>query len=232
MRNKTFFGAILIIFCTCASCWIRKPDDTLFQPNEFINLKLVDGQRFKYLHYKLDDSQLTYIYCEGTYIKKDDIYTIYPVSLDSRDYRCETKQSYNDSIGSKTRIKISTNITSLSSGRVKEYKMIIHLDSKEIVANGIKADTTIDRGLAKTFYVELFFPDAYIFGSQPPPTYESIRSQNIIFDENSNFVNVQFPVTYEDFFYKNIGITQIKDGGRYWIMGDGSKIKKGKILLN
>jgi hypothetical protein len=218
-----------IVFLSCfIACTVRKPDDTIFSPKEFVNFKLIDNERFKYLHYKLD-SIITVEYCEGTYTKQGNLYTIYPKDIGNRDFPCSSKQYQLTGLADKTRIKIKTDIVG---DYLNQYQIVVKFDSKNIAFAGVNIDTTINERIrSHHLEVQVFIPDR-LKNSYPIRSFTSISTSNNNLDTNSNFLDVQIPVSYQTFLYKNPGVIKIQDDGNFWLfVKDGKKIKKGNIML-
>lgn len=228
MTHKIKFATIIIFLSFIISCTTRRLDDTIFSPKEFVNFKLVDNKNFKYLHYKLD-SLITTEYCEGTYTKEGSLYTIYPINIGNKDFPFFLKQDQLTSLAGKTRIKIKTDIIG---DYLNQYQILIKLDSKSITFSGVNIDTIINERIQSHHVeVEISIPER-LKNSYPIRSFTSISTSNSDLNPNSNFLDMQIPVSYQTFLYKNIGVTQIQDDGNYWLfIKDGRRIKKGNIML-
>jgi len=222
MINRKILFFFLAVFCSCHASKLGLSD---FRVKETLSLKFSNDTAFSYLYSHSDTLYNTLIYSQGVYSKDGNQYTLHADSINNNNFPAKISQEYQNDLGHNFRIKIMSDLTF---DHLNEYKLIIHLDDKDIFLKGVKIDTLINNFTSKNLSVEIKLPERYT-RNIPSPSFTAILTKDVQINSNSNFIDIHIPVRYETFYYHNIGIMKLKDMGSHWLLIDnGKKIKKAK----
>jgi hypothetical protein len=205
------------IILTAAFCYLMFTACKIHKPimihgmQEFIALKLIDSNHYRYLHYNLGDTTFNYEYNTGHYIKDGHIYKLFPDSIQADDYQVEVIQKKDVSLHYKVKFHITTDITG---DYLNQY--IIQL-SNDIVFHGVSADTVISTN-TKEFKVKITLAKRYVNGmGNKLPTFLCFTTKNISLGEGENDISIHIPVRFSTFFYHYQKELDLRDDDKgYW----------------
>jgi hypothetical protein len=210
-KNTTLIiGVLSLLFFAC-----KTPQVIIHGRQEYISLKLIDTNRYRYLYYNLNDTSFIYNFNTGKYIRDSKAYKLFPDHVNQEQYHVDVVKKYNNAIGQRIRIHITTDITG---DYVNQYRIHLLSEDSNIVFHGVTVDTTIDLHL-KRFKVRIDLADKFVKGmGNQLPTFTSITSDSIVINSSENEINIHIPVSFATYFYKYQREIDLRDLGLYWEM--------------
>lgn len=215
MGTKSLF--VLVVFVV--GC--RGTNHSHFAPKEFMDINF-SGSNFRYIYYNMKNANdFVYQYCEGTFTKEGNKYTLTPASFDRT--RCEATleefidNSLNNKIGLKVESKVYGDFE-------KKFRMVVHMDSVIVSTYGYRLDTLVTTSAPNQVWVEIFSPSE--IGAPVP--FESIKTRPLVVkNKNSRSFFIKVPIVYDSFYYVNLAHMIVEDlGNEYLIETTGKHVKK------
>ena len=219
MRILIPIASFLLLACTHKL-------DPFSSDQETIRFTQTDSCHFEYTYYSFqlnpsgtESSEL--VYCKGNYKKiSRNVYELYPDNFNPESVGVNIRNAENSS-GNQKRIKVKTR---LGPDRSDEYQIVLCYNSDSLLFKGTSFDTVINDSIHK-FTLKVILPAWYVKGN-PSSKYSSITTETIEISEGQ-CLEIDIPISFDYFYYKNIGTALLKDLGRNYILNQSRKIRKG-----
>ena len=114
--------------------------------------------------------------------------------------------------------------TEIKDDKKNEYRISVYYNSGKFQVNGPSLDTILSSLIGPKLRIEILLPEFYVKG-HPSAIFKKLSTDFINIDD-AEMVKIHSPITWDYFYYCDLGNIKIEDKSNYYII-NGKKIKKG-----